>query len=203
MRENDIFSFFSRENFCTIFIFNAPFLYRVDVSLYDLMTTTNVVSVLLIYNIIPTAITTTTPSSSSGRKRSVVIYHPRKALCTPTHSNNTTHTTHCTHTQPCELKNIYPHHFKLKTTICWNQRRSNDFCNWHNWLKIFTVHTNTHNTKKWTKYLYKNVRANRLTIYRLLELLPAGCCVELLVLCVCDSLKQRQEHWNTGTATTE
>lgn len=37
--------FFSRENFCTIFIFNAPFLYRVDVSLYDLMTTTNVVSV--------------------------------------------------------------------------------------------------------------------------------------------------------------
>lgn len=50
---------------------------------------------------------------------------------------------------------------------------------------------------------YKNVRANRLTIYRLLELLPAGCCVELLVLCVWLSKKQRQEHWNTGTATTE
>jgi hypothetical protein len=44
--------FFSRENFCTIFIFNAPFLYRVDVSLYDLMTTTNVVSVHCWYNII-------------------------------------------------------------------------------------------------------------------------------------------------------
>ena len=65
---------------------------------------------------------TTTPSSSSGRKRSVVIYHPRKALAPP-HTHTQDHASRLTnHTEIFVFSGYIlgaPAHWDVETNVDW------------------------------------------------------------------------------------